>query len=155
VEPLRPAKPEAAPPAEPERKPEAPPRPAPLPKLHPPAPAKRPPPLVALASRDRQRLARGRAEPDARLDLHGLHQATAFHTLIGFLRQTQACGGRLALVITGKGDSLSERGVLRSSVPHWLARPDFRDLVLGVEPAARRHGGEGALYVRLRRPRGR
>jgi DNA-nicking Smr family endonuclease len=50
-------------------------------------------------------------------------------------------------VITGKS------GVLRRQVPHWLALPDFRALLIGFEQAAIRHGGEGALYLRLRRSR--
>ena len=59
------------------------------------------------------------------------------------------------LVITGKGGrGQAERGVLRRQVPHWLALPEFRDLVIGFEDAHIAHGGEGALYVRLRRTRG-
>jgi len=41
--------------------------------------------------------------------------------------------------------------VLKRQVPLWLALPEFRALVLGVEGAHIAHGGEGALYVRLRR----
>jgi DNA-nicking Smr family endonuclease len=62
------------------------------------------------------------------------------------------------LVITGKGKrgegDERERGVLRRQVPHWLAQPEFRDLVIGFEDAHVAHGGEGALYVRVRRQRG-
>jgi len=43
--------------------------------------------------------------------------------------------------------------VLRDAVPHWLAEPKFAALVVSFSPAPRRFGGEGALYVRLRRPR--
>jgi DNA-nicking Smr family endonuclease len=66
------------------------------------------------------------------------------------------------LVITGKGAEQAaaksfyeedERGVLRNAVPHWLAEPEFAALVVSFSPAPRRLGGEGALYVRLRRPR--
>jgi DNA-nicking Smr family endonuclease len=46
-----------------------------------------------------------------------------------------------------------ERGVLRRQVPLWLALPDLRSLVVGFEEAHVAHGGEGALYVRLRRAR--
>jgi DNA-nicking Smr family endonuclease len=59
------------------------------------------------------------------------------------------------LVITGKGlrgdDHRSERGVLKRQVPLWLQLPEFRGYVLGFEHAHIGHGGEGALYVRLRR----
>lgn len=116
------------------------------------------PGLAPLEPRHKRRLSRGQAEVEARLDLHGMRQSTAFHTLIGFLRQAQANRVGTVLVITGKGVPASrggepsqERGVLRRLVPQWLARPEFRDLVIGFETAARRHGGEGALYVRIRR----
>jgi len=118
------------------------------------------PGLASLEPRQKRRLARGQAEVEARLDLHGMRQSTAFHTLIGFLRQAQARGTGTVLVITGKGsaggsgnrhDDGGERGVLKRIVPQWLSRGEFRDLVIGFEPASRRHGGEGALYVRIRR----
>ena len=113
-----------------------------------------PPPGPALDPKSRRRLSRGREDVDDRLDLHGLNQAAAFHALIGFLRTAQVDGKRLVLVITGKGRSeYGDSGILRSAVPKWLAGPDFRGFVAGVEEAGRRHGGGGALYVRLRRRR--
>ncbi|WP_343039085.1 Smr/MutS family protein [Propylenella binzhouense] len=102
----------------------------------------------------RRRLARGRLDVDARLDLHGLGQDAAFARLGSFLQTAQAQGKRLVLVITGKGDeSLSERGILRRNLPHWLAHRDLRPLIAGVEQASRRHGGGGAFYIRLKRRR--
>jgi DNA-nicking Smr family endonuclease len=84
-----------------------------------------------------------------------MRQERAFAALFSFLRHAQQRGQKIVLVITGRGREGDEgRGVLRATVPAWLARPDFRDLVAGVEEAGRRHGGAGALYVRLRR-RGR
>jgi DNA-nicking Smr family endonuclease len=101
-----------------------------------------------------RRLARGLADVDARIDLHGMRQERAFAALSAFLRHAQARGARVALVITGKGGARdAERGVLRQVVPDWLGRPDFRDLVVGFEEASRRHGGAGALYVRVRQRR--
>jgi DNA-nicking Smr family endonuclease len=117
----------------------------------PPAKPAAPPPLVSMDARDRRRLSRGIREVDARIDLHGMSQDRAFSALIGFLRAAQARGHRTVLVITGKGRGDSARGILRGAVPQWLARPDLRVLVLGIEEAGRRHGGTGALYVRLRR----
>ncbi|MDR6952592.1 DNA-nicking Smr family endonuclease [Ancylobacter sp. 3268] len=121
-----------------------------------------PPPLAPLEPKLRRRLSRG-AEVDARLDLHGLTQAAAHHRLGAFLRSAQGQGFGLVLVITGKGGAggggLSqmfgegERGVLRRLVPQWLAEPALRSIVVGFETASRGHGGEGALYVRLRRVR--
>src|ERR1019366_4885255 len=90
---------------------------------------------------------------DARLDLHGLTQSEAHAALLRFLRSAGARDARLVLVITGKGRG-GEPGVLRRQVPQWLGLPEFRSLVLGFEDAHVTHGGEGALYVRLRRARG-
>jgi DNA-nicking Smr family endonuclease len=110
-------------------------------------------PLEPLDRRTRQRLARGTLEIDGRLDLHGRTQSEAHGALLRFLRRAQADGARFVLVITGKGtgDDRRERGVLRRQVPLWLKLPEFRAYVNGFEEAHIGHGGEGALYVRLRR----
>lgn len=126
------------------------------------APASKPspPPLAPLGRRMARRVARGHDAIDARLDLHGLTQGEAHAALLRFLRAATARDARLVLVITGKGTrdwsgrGDGERGVLKRQVPHWLALPEFRTLVVGFEDAHIGHGGEGALYVRLRRARG-
>jgi DNA-nicking Smr family endonuclease len=112
------------------------------------------PPLTPLGRRMKQRVARGKDAIDGKLDLHGLSQSEAHSALLHFLRGKAAQGARLVLVITGKGRGDGERGVLKRQVPHWLALPEFRALVIGFEDAHIAHGGEGALYVRLRRARG-
>jgi DNA-nicking Smr family endonuclease len=111
------------------------------------------PPLAPLGRRLRRGVARGSQAIDARLDLHGLTQGEAHAALLRFLREAAARGARLVLVITGKGTAGGERGVLKRQVPQWLALPEFRGLVIGFESAHAAHGGEGALYVRVRRPR--
>jgi DNA-nicking Smr family endonuclease len=124
----------------------------------PPPPVKSPP-LAPLERRLKQRVARGHETVEARIDLHGMTQQQAHEALLGFLRRAQANGQKIALVVTGKGarraahDDLSERGVLRRQVPLWLALPEFRSLVVGFDAAHVSHGGEGALYVRVRRLR--
>ena len=127
------------------------------PARHMPSPplAKSPvPPLASLGRRGRSRLARGKDEIDARLDLHGMTQVRAHHALLAFLQRARSDGLTFVLVITGKGkvgSAEQERGVLRRQVPHWLGLPEFRALVVGFEEAHIGHGGEGALYVRIRR----
>ncbi len=101
----------------------------------------------------RRRLRRGRQRLDAALDLHGLTQGEAHYRLRRFLEDSAARGHRLVLVITGKGRG-GETGVLRRLVPYWLAEPALAARVVGFETAHARHGGTGALYVRLRRPSG-
>jgi DNA-nicking Smr family endonuclease len=124
---------------------------APRPDLPPAAP-----PLAPLGRRERSQLSRGRKEIDARLDLHGMTQTRAHRALSGFLQRAHSEGLTFVLVITGKGRTIgpeSERGVLRRQVPQWLNLPEFRSLVVGFEEAHIGHGGEGALYVRIRRSR--
>lgn len=122
------------------------------------APAPRPskpaiPPLAPLGKRERTKLSRGRSEIEARLDLHGMTQTRAHRALSGFLHRAHHDGLTFVLVITGKGRSGGESGVLRRQVPEWLSLPEFRAFVVGFEEAAISHGGEGALYVRIRRAR--
>jgi DNA-nicking Smr family endonuclease len=122
------------------------------------APAARPTAsLEAFDRRLKQRLARGTEAIEARVDLHGKTQSEAYAALFSFLRKAQSDGAKFVLVITGKGGNAredgSERGVLKRQVPQWLRLPEFRRYVLGFEDAHHRHGGAGALYLRIRRQR--
>jgi DNA-nicking Smr family endonuclease len=106
--------------------------------------------------RTRVKLRRGRLEVDAKLDLHGYRQAEAHRALIEFLRRAQAAGAKMAIIVTGKGqsvrrDDLEQPGVLRRMTPIWLQAPGLRDVVASFGEASRHHGGEGALYVQIRR----
>lgn len=117
-----------------------------------------PPPLSPIERRLKQKISRGSAGIDAKLDLHGHTQAEAKSRLLRFLQTAQLLEHALVLVITGKGkrsdDSWSnEGGVLKRQVPLWLSMPEFRPLVIGFEEAGVRHGGAGALYIRVRRRR--
>jgi len=117
------------------------------------------------ASFDRRaarQLASGRREIEAVLDLHGLRQREAHRALMSFLASAQHRGYRYVKVITGKGrpreldgslEDDGERGVLKRVVPAWLGEPALRALVVSYTSAGRGHGGEGALYVQVRRAR--
>lgn len=123
-----------------------------------PAPPKPAPIAPPLSRRARRNVARGKHEINARLDLHGLTQSEAHSALLRFLRTASSREAKLVLVITGKGKAGAhnegrERGVLRRQVPQWLSLPEFRDYVVGFEDAHIAHGGEGALYIRVRRAR--
>ncbi|WP_104493155.1 Smr/MutS family protein [Paracoccus denitrificans] len=124
-----------------------------------------PPPREALHAqplrmdhKTHRQMSRGKLVPEARIDLHGMTLAVAQPVLTRFILQARAEGRRLVLVITGKGREggpdapLPVRpGALRHNVPHWLHMPPLNAMVLQVRPAHRRHGGEGAYYVYLRR----
>ena len=120
------------------------------------------PPLADFAEKDRRRISRNTDLIDARLDLHGMRQREAHSALRSFLLSAATRGYRHVLVITGKGVSaerqrdyyMEERGVLRRLVPQWLGEPELRTLVVSYTASHVRHGGDGALYVKLRRLRG-
>lgn len=106
------------------------------------------------------RMKRGRLAPEARLDLHGMTMDHAHPALVRFVLSAQASGKRLVLVITGKGRAREDsgpipapHGVLRRQVPFWLSSPPLTQAVLQVAPAHISHGGSGAYYVYLRKPR--
>ncbi len=129
-----------------------------------PRPPSGPPPLSPFDERQRRKLAKDTGLIDARLDLHGMRQREAHRALTAFLRSCAARGLRHVLVITGKGSPEAgrtrdfydeERGVLRRLVPMWLAEPELRGIVVSYTTSHARHGGEGALYVRLRKRHGK
>lgn len=114
--------------------------------------------------RTAERLRRGRLEPEACLDLHDMTEAAAHRALTTFLKHARERGSRMVLVVTGKGlrgpasDAPFDlelhqrpRGILKSLTPRWLKERDLARMIAKVVPAHRRHGGEGALYVYLRK----
>ena len=107
-------------------------------------------PAEALEPRRQRRLSRERDPIEAKIDLHGHGRFQAQDALTAFLMGAQARGYRSVLVITGQGRR-GGTGVIRASVHEWLQSPALRGVVSGFAPAARHHGGDGALYVTIRR----
>jgi len=149
-----PRKPAQSPKAKPSAKAEA--KSAPAPK--PPRPSHAP--HTGLDRQAARKLEKGALAVEARLDLHGMRQRDAHAALRKFLKWAQGKDYRHVLVITGKGSAREERtsfyeegarGVLRQAVPHWLRHGDLAPLIVSFSEAPRRLGGEGALYVRLRK----
>jgi len=111
--------------------------------------------------RTEQRLRRGQLDIEGRLDLHGMNQNQAYDALLHFIPKSYDSGKRCVLIVTGKGykrhgdQSLLERtdGVLKQKTPQWLNDAPLSQYVLNVQAAKPKHGGEGALYVLLRRNR--
>ncbi|HSV28888.1 MAG TPA: Smr/MutS family protein [Candidatus Omnitrophota bacterium] len=139
----------AAPPPElpPIRMPEPspPPRPrAPLPELGHGA-------VIGLDKRTAERMKGGDMAIDGRIDLHGMTQDAAHGALLSFVARSYDSGRRCVLVITGKGREGS--GVLRAQVPRWLNQSPLRERILSFSYARPQHGGEGALYVLIKRRR--
>lgn len=115
---------------------------------------------VRMDKRKFQRLSRGKLDPEARIDLHGMTLAQAHGVLNGFILRAQAQGLRLVLIITGKGKTVGDdgpiprrQGALKHDVPQWLRMAPLNGVVLEIREAHARHGGSGAYYVYLCRPR--
>ncbi len=101
-----------------------------------------------------KRLKRGQQRIEGRMDLHGMTREQAHRALNAFIDGAYASGKRCVLVITGKG--LKEDGtvgVLRAEAPRWLNQSPNRERVLAISHATPKDGGEGALYVMLKRKR--
>lgn len=124
------------------------------------------PPIADFDRKKARKIRSGQVEIEARIDLHGMRQDEAHAALIRFLHRCQSKEQRWVLVITGKGKLADrdpdapfdmtvqrERGVLKRNVPRWLDEPDLRPLVVSYTTAAIQHGGEGALYIHLRKGR--
>lgn len=129
-------------------------KPAPQPAVQPeptPQPKRLQPGNHIIDAPTRQKIAKGRLPIEGKVDLHGMTQREAHSLLLSFLNRAYADGRRHVLVVTGKGSTSKGDGVLKRAVPSWFSTAPFRLLVSGHEQAARHHGGEGALYVRLRR----
>lgn len=105
-----------------------------------------------------KKLGRGMVIPDSSIDLHG-HTLASAHALLdqGLDRATRR-GDRVLLLVTGKpprpeSERPHARGAIRAAVADWLASSRFADAIAAVRGAHPRHGGQGALYIVLRRPR--
>ncbi|MBD2840713.1 Smr/MutS family protein [Erythrobacter rubeus] len=106
-----------------------------------------------------RRLKAGQIAPDYTLDLHGHTLDTAYDRIVSGLDQARAMDARLVLVIAGRerpvdpADRSSRRGAIRAKLLDWLAASHHADSIAAVRRAHIRHGGEGALYLVLKRRR--
>ena len=116
--------------------------------------------FLSMDSKLHNKLKQGKLRPEAKLDLHGLNLSQAHPVLTKFVLNAYGRGLRLILVITGKGRNSEDhdviprrKGILKATVPSWLAMEPLSSKVLQVTNAHVRHGGDGAFYVYLRKKR--
>ena len=135
----------------------------------PPSTATRPPPPqeegtrsssgLGLDSSWERKLRSGTLAPDFTLDLHEHSLDAAYQRLLGGLDMARETGARVVLVIAGRArpveaaDRSGARGAIRAKVIDWLAASRHATAITAIRKAHRRHGGEGALYVILKRAR--
>lgn len=112
--------------------------------------------VLGLDSKLLVRLKAGYYSPEAHLDLHGMNAEQAFTSLGEFIRDSYMQGRRCILLIPGRGKNSPEGyGVLREAVQAWLTRDPLKRVVLAFCTALPKHGGAGALYVLLRKHKGK
>ncbi|MBH1999205.1 MAG: Smr/MutS family protein [Sphingomonadaceae bacterium] len=131
-------------------------------RLTPPPPRPAPPlpvrtPAAILDSGWERRIKGGTVSPDVSIDLHG-HSLSAAHARLNqAIAAALARDARVMLVVTGKPprnaatDGSSRRGAIRAEIGHWLETSVYADRIASVRVAHPRHGGDGALYLILRR----
>lgn len=129
-----------------------------------------PEPKARVDRKTRRRISKGRQEVDRSIDLHGLNQQQAFRHLRSAIEGAVRRGDKTLLVVTGKGGRRFSQtgldapvayrtrdefdqfgGVLKRMVPIWLEGPELKPFVESYGEASKEHGGEGALYIILRK----
>jgi len=128
-------------------------------KAPPPAspPRAAPAPDPGLDSHWDRRVKGGRIVPDLTLDLHGHTLDTAYGRIMAGIDQARMMDARVVLVIAGRerpvdpADRMAKRGAIRAKLLDWLAASRHGDAIAAVRRAHIRHGGEGALYLMLKR----
>jgi len=129
-----------------------------------------PAPTPRVDRRTRKRLGKGQQDVDRSVDLHGLTQEQAFRQLKSIIEGAVKRGDKTLLVVTGKGGARFSQtgidtpvahrtraefdqfgGVLKRMVPVWLESAELKPFIEAYGEAAKEHGGEGAMYIILRR----
>jgi DNA-nicking Smr family endonuclease len=97
---------------------------------------------------------KGKIRPERTIDLHGFTQFRAHSYINEELLKCYKSNMRSILIITGKKfGKMGAEGVLKREVPKWLNLSPLKEVILMTSWATPRDGGDGALYVLLRRVR--
>lgn len=112
--------------------------------------------LPAMATDVFGRIQSGKRKIDARLDLHGMTQATAHRRVIAFIQSCVSGKLKTILIITGKGSASNSQAVLQKNLPRWLAaHSEIARSIAGIQSAPRDLGGSGAFVITLKWPQSR
>ena len=103
----------------------------------------------ALSKKNIRNFKKGNVFIEDKIDLHGYKLIDANNVLENFINQSIKDGKRLVLVITGKGKE--DEGTIKKNILSWLNNKKLRNKILAINSASRRHGGEGAFYILLRK----
>jgi DNA-nicking Smr family endonuclease len=116
-------------------------------------PYDKPPPTLQLNRIDATLLRHLKLNRDIiqhKIDLHDMSLSEAYYALRNFLQQAVMHESKIVLIITGKG-SKGGIGELRRNLPRWCIEPNFGNIVVGLQPAYKHHGGDGAFYLQLKK----
>jgi DNA-nicking Smr family endonuclease len=113
-------------------------------------------PQNSLDSRWDRRFHKGAIIPDISVDLHETTLSGAYARLDRALDQAIHQKLRVILLVTGKARAHDRasgqgRGAIAAVVRDWLAASRHSSHITAVRQAHPRHGGDGALYIVLRR----
>lgn len=112
--------------------------------------------VIGLAPNIVKKLRNGEFSYQAHVDLHGLTRPEAQKALTDFIVRSHTRGLRCVLVICGRGlNSKGKEPVLKRELVGWLTRAPLKGLVLAFASARTWDGGAGAVYVLLRRRKGK
>ncbi|CUS47238.1 MAG: hypothetical protein HLUCCO02_07230 [Idiomarinaceae bacterium HL-53] len=96
-----------------------------------------------------RQLKKGNYEPQATLNMHQMRVKEARIEVARFIQDCYRYGVRTCMLIHGKGKRSPERpALLKSLCNQWL--PELEP-VLAFHTAHKKHGGEGATYVMIRK----
>ena len=97
----------------------------------------------------------------AKIDLHGISLDQANKIVKKFIEQSFELGYKKVLIITGKGSRSKiyddpyrskKMNTLRHSIPEYIKNEeDFCNKIRGISEADLKDGGEGAIYVYLKK----
>ncbi len=103
-----------------------------------------------------RKLRSGDFSRQAALDLHGMTSDAAHLEVENFILGAVRVGLRCVLIVHGRGrNSPGQIPVLKDRLKQWLTRAKIGRMVLAFATARPHDGGPGAMYVLLRRERGR
>lgn len=95
-----------------------------------------------------RKLKQGGYTIESRLDLHRLFVDAARRDVFGFIQECYANDLRTVLILHGKGERAEVQAKLKNYTAHWLAELETVQAFVSAQP---QHGGNGALYVLLRK----
>ena len=100
-------------------------------------------------NKDLKKLKSGKFTIQSKLDLHGFKLMDAEKMFYDFIHRNFEQSNRNLLIITGKGHQ--GKGKIKKDIHMWINKSSLLRLIIFYSYASPKDGGEGALYIRLRK----